>query len=245
MTRIHRRLATAIVVVGIAGLLVLVGARETRTTFAVTGPITAVEVESAAGRVDVVAAGEAATMVERTSRALLGAPGVRQSVVDGVLRLRATCPRIGAAVCEVRYRLELPATVPVRVLSQRGDVTVDGMTGSVDVATGSGSISLTRTSGPVTARTENGSVSGIDLAAPSVDVSTRGGPLRISLAKPAERLDIRSLSGAVELILAPGRYRVEATTGRGRPDIGVVVDATSNYVVRATTDAGSVRIRSR
>lgn len=245
MTRTQRRLATAIVVFGIAGLLVLVGARETRTTFAVTEPITAVEVESASGRVDVVAAGEAATMVGRTSRSLLGAPKVRQSVVDGVLRLQASCPRIGAAVCEVRYRLELPATVPVRVRSQRGDVTVDGMTGSVDVATGSGSILLTRLSGPVTARTESGSVSGIDLGAPSVDASTRGGPLRISLAKPAERLDVRSLSGAVELILAPGRYRVEATTGRGRPDIGAVVDAMSNYVVRATTDAGSVRIRSR
>ncbi len=245
MNRARRRLASAIVVVGMAGVFTTVGARQTRTTFAVPDPITAVEVESEAGAVDVVVAGDRGTTIVQTARALLGGPTIEQSVVDGVLRLRASCPRLGAAVCQVDYRLELPPTLPVRVRTGRGDVSVEDMAGAVDVTSTEGSISLARTSGPVTARTSQGSVEGVDLAPPFLDASTRGGPISVSLAKPAGRVDVQSRSGSVDLALPADRYRVETATGRGRPDIGVVVDATSGYVVRATTVAGGVRIRPR
>lgn len=157
-----RRLGVAIVVVGLAAVVVAggstVAAREKRTTFTGAPSITAVEVELDSGRVDVVATTDLETRIRQITRSLFGAPKLQQLVTDGVLRPGGDCPRLSGPPCEVRYRLEHPATIAVRARTDHGSISVEGMAGIVDVAAGAGGISLVRTSGPVTARTGGGKV---------------------------------------------------------------------------------------
>jgi hypothetical protein len=249
MTQVRRGLAGAIVVVAVLGVAVALashfGARTHQATSTITDAVTAVEVDSTAGPVDVVAGTGTEVRLRRTERYLLGAPIVRQSVVDGILRVRAGCPRLGAPACEVRLRLELPATVTLRVRADRGAVSVTGIAGAVDVATEAGAISLTGGSGPMTARTTAGAIRGVDLSPLYMDASTTAGAIRLSLARPSARVDLRTGAGAVEVTLPPDRYRVETHAATGKADVGVVVDPTSPFAVRVTTTAGAIRIRPR
>ena len=249
MTPVRRFLALAIVVVGLAGIVAAVGstvgAREKRRTFTRPASVTAVEVEIDNGRVEVVAGTELEPRIRQTTRSLFAAPKLQESVIDGVLRLRAECPRLAGPTCEVRYRVEVPATVAVRVRTDRGSVSVDGMTGAVDVAADAGRISLARTSGPVTARTSAGSIEGVDLSPAFLDASTGAGRIRMSLEKPSARVDLRTGAGNIDVALPPDRYRVETETDAGKIDVAVTVDATSPYVVRARTGAGGIRVRPR
>lgn len=249
MTSARRLLAAAILVVGALGLVVAgasrFGARERRLTSSPTDAITAVEVESQSGPVEVVGSAGGDVNVRRTERYLLGVPTVRQSLTDGVLRLHAQCPRVGRSTCEVRLVLDLPAAVSVRIRAQHGAVSVTGIGGTVDVATGTGAISLTRITGPVAARTATGAVDGVDLAPLFMDASTGSGAIRLSLAEPSARVDLGTRAGAIDVALPPERYRVEARAGAGKADVSVEEEATSAYVVRATTVAGAVRIHPR
>ncbi|MDQ6725654.1 MAG: hypothetical protein M3066_05760 [Actinomycetota bacterium] len=249
MKRARRLLAAAIAVVALLGLVVVaasrLGARERRRTWTTTEAVTAVEVESGSGPVDVVGGVSPETTVRRTERYLLAAPAVARSLVDGVLRLRTGCPRLAASACRVGLRIELPAGAAVRVRSGGGAVSVTGVVGAVDVATTTGTISLARASGPVTARTSGGAIHGVDLAPTFMDASTGAGPIRLSLAEPSARVDLGTGAGAIDVALPPDRYRVEATTGAGKASVAVAVDPTSGYVVRAASRTGAIRIHPR
>lgn len=247
MTRAQRLLAIAAVLVAALGVLVAGGstfaAQEENATFSGSDSISSVDLESDAGRVEVVVAPAGEIKILRTSRYVLDAPDLREVVVDGVLRLTARCPRPVAVACDVRFRLELPPAVALRVRGGRATVSVRGVAGPVDVQTKAGAISLEGTSGPVTARTAAGSIDGVDLAPPFIDASTAAGSIRLSLTKPPGRVDLATRAGGIDLVLPPDRYRVEAESGAGKVDVGVVDDDTSSYTVRARTDAGSIRIR--
>ncbi len=249
MNPARRLLAAAILVVALLGSVVvgasMFGARKRLLTSTITDAITAVEVESGSGPVEVVGGAGTDVKVRSSERYLLTAPTVDRSVIDGVLRLRAACPSVAAAACEVRLRLDLPATVAVRVRSGGGAVSVSGIAGAVDVATTTGAISLARTTGPVTARTSAGAIDGVELAPIYMDASTGAGRIRLSLAEPSARVDLGTGAGAIDVALPPDRYRVEATTGAGKADVGVAVDATSGFAVRATAKTGAIRIHGR
>lgn len=247
MTRAQRTLAAAIGFVGLCGLavalLVAVAPREGTTTFTRPASVTAVEVDSSAGPVEVVPAEGREISVRRTTRYLVGEPQVADSVIAGVVRLRARCPGPIVAGCEVRHRVEVPASVSVRIRAVRGRVSVSGVTAQVDVVAGANRVALADISGPVRVVSSSGPVTGTGLAPPFLDATASSGPIRLSLARPPGRLDVTTGSGPVELTLPEARYRVETRTRSGRVDVAVVADATSPYVVRATTGSGPIVVR--
>ena len=121
---IRRLLAALVALVGTAGVVVVGLAtffpEEDRFTFTPSGPVRSVEVDVDVGEIQLVAGTADAVFVERTRRYLRGTPAAEESLVDGVLRIRAACPRFVAAGCEVDYRIEVPAGVAAGVRTQKG-----------------------------------------------------------------------------------------------------------------------------
>ena len=249
MTR--RLLAILIALVGTAAV-VIVGLtvffpEEDRLRYTPPGPVRSVEVDLEAGRIHVVAGPADAANVDRIRRYLRGAPVTEESLIDGVLRVRAECRRFVAVGCEVDYRLEVPAGVAVRVRTERGSVDVEGITGMVEVETSAGGVRLARTRGPVRVTTSAGNVDAEDVVAEFLDATTGAGRIRMSLTEPPGRLGLRTGAGNIDLALptALGGYRVDADAGAGKVDIGVVNDPGGSRTVMARSGAGNIRIASR
>jgi hypothetical protein len=249
MTR--RLLAILIALVGTAGVVVAGLATffpmEDRATFEQAGPIGAVEVDVEAGRVELVAAEGTAAKVIRTRRYLQGAPVVREAMVDGVFRLEAQCRRFVAVGCRVDHRVEVPAGVTVRVRSDRGSVSVTGLTGIVEIDAGAGDVRLTGTRGPVKVDSAAGRVDGDDLVAMYLDASTDAGPIHLSFAEPAGRIGLKSGAGNIDVALpaAEGGYRVAADAGAGNVDVTVEQNPGGNRAVIASSTAGNIRVHTR
>ena len=249
MTR--KLLTVLVVIVGLAGVAVVglstFAARKDRTVSTRPGPVRSVEVDVEAGRVAVVAAPANEAKVDRTRQYIWGEPEISETLTDGVLRLSSRCRTFIATGCKVDYRVEVPGAVSVRIRTERGSVQVENMTGMVEVDTEAGGVRLLATRGPVRATTSAGNIDGVDLAAGFIDATTDAGRIRISLAEPSARVDLRTAAGNIDLTLpnAPGGYRVTTETGAGRVDVNVPEEATSARAVTATTGAGNISIHSR
>jgi len=248
---LRRVVAVLVALVGTAGVVVAglstFAPSEDRTTFTQPGPIRAVDVEVEGGRIEVVVGTADAAEVERNRRYLLGPPTSSETLIDGVLRVRAACPRLVAVGCRVGYRLEVPSGVSVRIRNDRGSVSVDDVAGMVEVDAGAGAVRLNRTRGPVRVTTAAGNVDGVDLGADFLDATTGAGRIRLSLAEPSGRVGLRTGAGDIDLALppAPGGYRVDAEAGAGRVDVDVAQDPTAAQAVIARSGAGNIRISSR
>ena len=247
----RRLLVVLIALVGTAGIviaaLVLFFPEKDRTTLAQPGPVSSLEVDVEAGRIEVVPAGGEQAMITRTRRYLVGAPTTSEGLADGVLRIQAECGSRVAAGCAVDYRLEVPAGVPVHIRTQRGSVSVVDMTGTVDVAAGAGDVHLTRTKGPVKVDTSAGDVDGVDVAAQFLDATTGAGRIRLSMAEPPGRLGLKTGNGNIDVGLptAPGGYRVAPEAGAGKVDVTVEQNEGGSRSIIASTRAGRIRIHPR
>lgn len=251
MTRTRGLVALLVLVVALAGVGVAWfadhGATVDRGSSTHAGPVRGVDVEIDAGRVDVVAGPGVDAKVERTRHYLRGAPSLTESFVDGVVRVRGDCPRFVALACGVDIRVEVPAITPVRVQAGRGTVTVQGMTGAVDVGTSGGDVHLTGLAGTVKATTSAGSIDGADLNPTTLDAVTSAGDIRVSLTQPPGRIDLRTGAGGVDLALpeAPGGYRVMTNTRSGRVAVSVAQDPSSGRAVTARTGSGRITVHRR
>jgi len=248
---IRRLLATLIALVGTAGVVVLglstFASEGDRLTLTPPGVIRSVQVDVEVGRVTVVRAEGGAITVDRTRRFLRGAPPASETVVDGVLRLQAECPRVVTFGCGVDYRVQVPTGVSVRIRSERGAVSVADIDGMVEVDTLAGAVRLARTKGPVRVNTSAGDVDGVDLVAAFMDATTGAGRIRLSLAEPPGRIGLRSGAGNIDLALpaVEGGYRVDAEAGAGKVDVGVEQNSGGSRTVVARSGAGNIGVRVR
>ena len=248
MTR--RLLATLIALIGTAAVVVAGLAtffpNEDQSTFEQAGPIGAVEIDVEAGRVELVAGEGSSARVTRTRRYLQGAPVVREAMVGGVFRLEAQCRRFVTAGCRVDHRVEVPAGVTVRVRTERGAVSVAGVTGLVEVDAGAGNVLLQGTRGPVRVDATAGRVEGEDLVAEYLDASTGAGVIRLTFAEPVGRVGLKSGAGDIDVALpaVSGGYRVAAEAGAGRVDVDVEQNAGGSRAVIVSSGSGDIRVRT-
>lgn len=230
----------------VAGVATFAGAEEV-ATFSHAGPIRQVEVDVEAGAVEVVARQANEAKVERTRKYIWGEPEVRETFVDGVLRIEASCRRFVTVGCSVDYRVELPVATTLRIRTRSGSVAVHEMGGAIDAQTAAGAIRLDRTRGPVRATTSAGNIEGTDIVAQFVDARTSAGRIRLRLSEPSQRMGLETDAGRIDLALppAPGGYRVTTGTGAGKVDISVAQDPTAARAINAKTGAGNISIHPR
>ena len=119
----------------------------------------------------------------------------------------------------VRYTVEVPKSLRLRVSTGNGDVSITQTVAEVDASTGNGDVVIRESAGRVTASTGNGDVS-VGSAAGTVKVSTGNG----------------------RIIASSSKGTVDATTGSGDIDVKMGSVPADQGSMSFTTGNGSVRV---
>ena len=180
----------------------------------------------------------------------------RESGPSPSLRIVAKLPEADVRNRGVSFRLVVPPTVSIELLTCNGEVTVAGAGRDVRVETSNGRICLTDVQGDVNARTSNGEVVASAIVG-NVDISSSNGDIQIQRAG-RDRVEaetsngriraieirgdatVRSSNGAIELrvLSLPDKPTVKAVTSNG--DVFVELPDTVNANLRMHTSIGKV-----
>lgn len=205
--------------------------REERvTSYAVTGALTAVDLDLGDADVTVARGRDDATVrVQLDDRSTFG-HGVRTSraLVARTLRIRSRCPRSIPDSCSAHYRLDVPDNVLVNVATGGGKVSLRGYRGRAVLATRSGDIDVRGFCGfLLQATAQSGDVDAVTSCAP-------------------ERLALRSSSGSVHAEVPPGRYQLDAESASGKRVVrGVAAVPDAPYAIQAFSSSGDVIVERR
>jgi Putative adhesin len=217
--------------------------------FDTPAPIAAV-LDIPAGRIQVIAADRADTVVEvlpadpAKSRDLRTAEQATVSYADGVLRIQVAAPKsslLGSAG-SVEVTVQLPAgsrieakaaAAELRGVGRLGDLTVEGAYRQIKIDE-AGSVRLTAVDGDVEVGRLNG----------PAEISTTRGDIRIAEAVRGTVV-LRTRSGDISVAAAAGVSAVlDAGTGHGRISNTLKNDGTAELDIRATTSHGDIAARS-
>ncbi|MGI8430198.1 MAG: DUF4097 family beta strand repeat-containing protein [Solirubrobacteraceae bacterium] len=196
------------------------------TAYAVTRPLTRIELRLSSGTARIVGDSSSIVQVRRADEFSFGhGASERRSLVDGVLRIFSRCPRIILGSCSASYELAVPESVAVNVQSTSGDVRLTGFRGGAAVQTRSGNVNVD-------------AYCGFTLSAKSVS-----GNVRVTTACAPERLELRSGSGNATALVPPGRYQIRASSGTGGQRVsGVVSSPTAPFTIDVHSTSGNVAV---
>jgi DUF4097 and DUF4098 domain-containing protein YvlB len=232
-----------IVVVVLAGLGLVRRRQRWTATFA---GVRRVDVQTAAGRVEVIGEERRDVQAEVTVAGSLGRGPRHTEWVDGerlICRAGWWAPPFGFGW--VDYRLRVPAGTAVTGSSGGGSALVDGVDGEVDVRSSAGTVTGRRLAGRVRLHSSAGTVVGSELSAPAAEADTSAGSVRLDFLTPPDRVEARSSAGSVDVMVPDEVYRVDATSSAGGVEISVRTDPGAGRRISARSSAGRVRVRRR
>jgi hypothetical protein len=152
---------------------------------------------------------------------------------------------------------------PVDVATQTGQVTLQQVAAPIHIVTGSGPVSLASLRGDLVARTGSapielrdiheqanlttgsGSITGNALGLRALTARTGSGWMTATFDAPPEHVDLRSVTGQVNIQLPAGHYRLELDAPAGQVHLnGVVNDPTAPRTIKIST-GGGIELTSR
>jgi DUF4097 and DUF4098 domain-containing protein YvlB len=153
-------------------------------------------------------------------------PTTSHRVDAGTLKLVASgCGN--SQPCEVDYEITVPASTPVTVTQDNGQVDVDGVAGMVDLTT------------------HNGRLNGTALGARQVTLKIDNGAVTATFAVPPDNIEARAGTGAITLVLPGGAtYNVLAHADVGMAQVDAPTDPSSQHRITATSGTGLVAVRT-
>ncbi len=239
-------------VVVVVVVLLLVGRTSLRwrserrvLTFSEPEPVQRAEIEVAAGPVAIIGTHRGPVRVERTMRWIGSRPVTTEEVGGGVLRIQSLHRRRAWPHGEVGYRVELPATASVRVLSGAGEIAVQGIDADVELEARAGRLALAELSGDLRASSQAGTIDGTGLASRRVEVSSNAGAITLAFVQPPQSVEMHTGAGTVELLVPEERYRIHASSSAGRVEVGLPSDPRAERRLEAHSNADAVAILRR
>src|ERR1035438_3763890 len=111
----------------------------------------------------------------------------------------------------IDYEITVPEDTAIRAHTGRGDQTVEGLKGNVDLESGSGDLKLARLTGEMRFQTGSGNVRGRELSGPA-KVKAGSGDIDVE-EMGAGDVDVRTGSGNITVNGINGGFRAEAGSG--------------------------------
>lgn len=208
--------------------------------------VRSIHVDNSAGSVTIQGSPERdeITVTARISEGLR-ATGERQELIGDQLELHASCPLFGGDWCRVRYTVEVPAAVDVRVDTDNGRIEVQGVDGVVDLDADNGGVEVVDVTGDLTIAGDNGSITASELASATVVAETDNGSLTLEFVEPPDSVEARSDNGSVEVVLPATEvaYRLDVTTDNGDVSDDIRTAPDSDRSILAESDNGDVTVR--
>jgi hypothetical protein len=244
-------IATALVVVAPAGLMAF-GRAVRRTSTSVTPyrhAIKELRLDVGDAEVSVGPGPDGEARVYKDLRWGLSEPEVTESLVDDMLFVTFRCrgsDRFGAE-CGADIDVQVPVGVRVSAVSRSGRIDVRGLTGDLDLRTGSGEINVTGARGRLRLLARSGAVTGRNLASEKTEAGVTSGMLDLRYAEPPDTVDATARSGTAKIIVPPGsRYRVAGWTGSGTAHLNkALVDDRSARRISVHSGSGSTYLDYR
>ncbi|HSL73709.1 MAG TPA: hypothetical protein VK853_04550 [Ilumatobacteraceae bacterium] len=164
------------------------------------------------------------TVTARISEGLR-ATGVSRSVDGDRLVLRSSCPNVGGTWCSVDWDVVVPVGTDVTLRSDGDRAEAAGELGAVDLRSEHGGVTFDGVARSVVAESEHGNVS-------------------VRLAEPPDTVRAISEHGNVTVVVPDidDGYRVEASTGEGRTEIGIRTDPNAARTIEARSEHGRVAV---
>ncbi|AEH10440.1 MULTISPECIES: hypothetical protein [Protofrankia] len=210
----------AAVLLGAAGYGLVLPRRPPRQISQTVDGVGAVEIQLAAGRVEIAEADRADARVAMTVRRRAGRSRPALEQVGELLR-------IDGRTSEARVRLTLPRATRVRAEVRRGEVTLWGSDGDLVLIT------------------DTGTIAGRELGGAGVAARSRTGDVVLHFARPPGKVAAYSDSGAATAVLPGGPYAVDVESADPDADavtLGVPVDPRAERTVSVRSRSGRVRV---
>ncbi|MEU4419618.1 hypothetical protein AB0F81_03270 [Actinoplanes sp. NPDC024001] len=197
---------------------------ETRS-YEVTESVTAAAINSFGGTVTVTAGSGRDVVVFETLRYRGAKPAPEHRLEGTDLTFTSGCQG-HRGDCGVDYRIEVPATVNVTVDSGGGAVSLDGLSGRLDVSSGGGAVDAVRVS------------------APAFTAATGGGAADVAFTAAPATVRIDSGGGDVKVGLPGGSYATDVDAEGGEAAVGVTTDPAAAHRIEVRTGGGNARLTS-
>ncbi|MEU2234641.1 DUF4097 family beta strand repeat-containing protein [Streptomyces vietnamensis] len=197
---------------------------ETRS-YTVSEQVRNLTVHNAGGDIEVSAGSGTAVRVTEILDYTAHRPTTGHELVSGGLHITASgCGDTGTRACGVRFRIEVPGGVPVKLDTDGGDILVRKLSAATEATTGGGSVTIE------------------DSSARSLVAHTSGGDIAARMTTAPDRLSATTDGGDVSVRLPGGSYSLDVATAAGSRTVGVAHAPASPHKVKVYSKGGDVRV---
>lgn len=206
-------------------------------------PPTALTIDLASGDVTIVAGPPDRVTVARRLTWSYGQPQAQESWQGSTLIVKASCERRRLPGCAVDYSIETPPATTIRVRTADGAITVQDLTGELDLGTRAGAVRVGNSEGRLRVYSGDGDITGTGLRSPDVAAQADNGG--VDLAFTAAPTMVRALLSNGDVTVAvplADAYKVNASNRSGGRAITVREDTGSPRVIDVETRDGGVRV---
>jgi DUF4097 and DUF4098 domain-containing protein YvlB len=190
--------------------------------------ITRLEVESASGSISVAQGRRGRVVIARHLRWASAKPEIREEWFGTTLRISHRCAK--ESECSVDYLIQAPADVVVDARTKEGDLAIRDIIGDLRLSTSAGNLEVVNAHGKLRARAAGGGITAHGLHSPRTEVEAEDGDLELQFVAAPSEVEALSSSGSIKVSL---------------PGVGADVPDGRGYAVRASTEAGSLRVDVR
>jgi DUF4097 and DUF4098 domain-containing protein YvlB len=192
-------------------------------SYEVTDDIGKLNVQDSVGTVEITA-GTGPVQVTETIRYTGDQPTTTHATDAGTLLLTNGCSG-HAHLCQVDYRVRMPAAT------------------SLDITDPAGLIKVTGLAGDLTVTTEASNVEATGLTSAHTTVRDNAGHINLRYASAPALVDVTNQAGAIEVHVPVNEaYAVDATTQAGRTKVSVPQNPAATHRISAHNDAGAITI---
>ena len=183
------------------------------------------------------------TVNRRVERNALGSDP-KDEYDDGRLQIKDTGCGFLSFGCDTDYVVTVPRDLAVTIKTSSGDLKVTGLGGSAVLKSSSGRIEADAMAGDLQMDSSSGSLEATGLSSGSVTAKTSSGSVDLQFRTAPTKVDARSSSGDVTVLLPNGTetYRVDADTKSGDEASRVKVDPASTRIITLETSSGDATV---
>jgi hypothetical protein len=210
-----------------------------------TQPIHVIDIDTDKGSIHIIGTNDPTVTLDAKISEGLRSGSHSEQVQGDRLVIRAGCPVLFSTWCGVDYTLRVPATSSIVGRASGSGITVDNVTGDVDVSSSGGGVHLEGGAGKLTLGSSGGGVTADGLTSDVVQASSSGGGVHLQFVDPPTSVRASSSGGGVtvEVPNTPDAYHVEASSSGGGVSTSVKTDPSSNRVIVASSSGGGVTVR--
>ncbi|MEW6060034.1 MAG: DUF4097 family beta strand repeat-containing protein [Actinomycetota bacterium] len=236
------------------GTATAVGALAHETTHlrrVISSPVQTIEVDGGTrGSITVLGASgdDSEVTIDMTLNRGLETPSHSETVEGDRLVLRSHCFPLVNIFCQVDYVIRVPEGVSVIAHTDGGDITISNVHGDLDLSSCGGTVEIRDVEARrVLLHSDGGDVRAEGLSAVSIDASSSGGSVLLSLSSPPTTVDVSSSGGDIDIELPDtmDAYHVNVSANGGGTSTEIRTDPTSRRVITAEANGGDVVVRYR